>query len=76
MKFLTKPELVEAAKNMVSRNIKDLPLDEVRRLMTVTQFVTDQCINELEERGELTFDRDRPCIPYCSDHMVETILTR
>jgi nitrate reductase assembly molybdenum cofactor insertion protein NarJ len=76
MKFLTKPELVEAANDVVPGNIKDLSLDDVRLLMTVTQFVTDLCINELEERDELTFYRDRPCIPYCSDHMMETILTR
>lgn len=46
MKYLTKPELVEAANDIVPGNIKDLPLEKVCRLMTVTQFVTDLCINE------------------------------
>jgi hypothetical protein len=34
------------------------------------------CLNEIEERGELTFYLGSPIVPYHCDHMVETILTR
>jgi hypothetical protein len=49
--------------------------------MTVTQFVTDLCLNEIEERGELTYapigdGRLAPIVPYACDHMIETVLTR
>jgi hypothetical protein len=44
--------------------------------MTVTQYVTDLCLNEVEQRGELPFYEGHPIVPYASGHMVETILTR
>jgi hypothetical protein len=44
--------------------------------MTVSQFVTDLCLNELEYRGELVLLGDTPLVPYVADHMVETVLTR
>jgi hypothetical protein len=64
---MTKQELIEAASKMTggdSRNIQDL---------TVTQFVTDLCLNELEYRGELVLLGDTPLVPYVADHMVETV---
>ena len=73
---MSEPELKEAAYEMTSGNIADLSLDQLYRLMTVTQFVTDLCINEVERRGELEFLDGVPVIPYCADHMVPTILTR
>jgi hypothetical protein len=57
-------------------NIKDLSLDQLYRLMTVTQHVTDLCLNELEHRGELTFFDGKVIVPYQCDHLVETVLTR
>jgi hypothetical protein len=52
--------------------------------MTITQCVTDLCLNEIERRGELTympyFDETTGClapiIPYACDYYVETVLTR
>ena len=73
---MTKEELVEAAYEMTGGNIADLSVEKLQRLMTITQFVTDLCLNEIEDRGELTFIGDRPIIPYQCDHGVETILTR
>lgn len=73
---MTKEELVEAAYEMTGGNLRDLSLDQIRRLMTVTQHVTDLCLNEIERRGELTSMSDMPIVPYHCDHAVETILTR
>jgi hypothetical protein len=77
---MTKVELIEAAYEITGGNIKDLSVDQICRLMTVTQFVSDLCLNEIERRGELTFAPGPtglvPIVPYLSDHVVETILTR
>jgi hypothetical protein len=76
---MTKQELIEAASKMTggdSRNIQDLTVEQLERLMTVTQFVTDLCLNELEYRGEPVLLGDTPLVPYVADHMVETVLTR
>jgi hypothetical protein len=40
---------------MTGGNIADLPSAKLTRLMTVTQFLTDLCLNEIERRGELTW---------------------
>ena len=45
-------------------------------LMTVTQIITNLCLNEIEERGELTEQEGRAIVPYDADFVVETILTR
>jgi hypothetical protein len=78
MSMMTKVELVEAAYEITAGSVKDLTLDRLRSLMTVTQFVTDLCLNEIEDRGALTYSYDdsRVIIPYQCDHMLETILTR
>jgi hypothetical protein len=77
---LSKAELIEAGDKIIGGNVKDLAVKQIRRLMTVTQFVTDRCLNEIERRGELTFAPSptglAPIVPYESDYMVETILTR
>ena len=77
---LSKEELVEAAYEMTGGNIKDLTLEQILRLMTVTQFITDLCLNEVEKRGELTYlpspEGLAPIVPYMSDHFTETVLTR
>ncbi len=73
---MSKEELIEAAYTMTGGNIKDLSLDQLHRLITVTQFVTDLCLNEIEERDELTFRDGVVVVPYCCGHSMETILTR
>jgi hypothetical protein len=62
--------------DMTGGNIADLSVTQLRRLMTVTQFVTNLCLNEIEGRGKLTFHDGAPIIPYECDHSLETILTR
>jgi hypothetical protein len=75
--YLTKEELIEAAYRITGGNVKDLSLAQLYRLMTVTQHVTNLCLNEIEARGELTFYRcSHPIVPYRCNHHVETILTR
>jgi hypothetical protein len=81
MMLMSKTELIEAAYEMTGGNIKDLSLEQILRLMTITQFVTDLCLNEVERRGELTYAPSgdgglAPIVPYCSEHSVETVLTR
>lgn len=73
---MSKEELTVAAYEMTGGNLSTLTVDQIRRLMTVTQYVTDLCLNEIEERGELTFHGEYPIIPYHAEHGVETILTR
>lgn len=73
---MTKAELIEAAYELTGGNV--LPSDKLVRLMTVTQFVTDLCLNEIERRGELTYDRASGVVivPYKADYGVDTVLTR
>jgi hypothetical protein len=73
---MSKSELIEAAYGMTGGNVEDLSHDQLTRLMTITQFVTDLCLNEIERRGELTFVGGVVVVPYESDHEVDTILTR
>jgi hypothetical protein len=73
---LTKAELEEAAYAITGGDLKTLTLDQLHRLMTTTQFVTDLCLNEVERRGELTWMEGAPCVPYHSDHVCWTVLTR
>ena len=73
---MSKEELTEAAYEMTGGNLADLPIERLYRLMTVTQYVTDLCLNEVERRGLLEKHEDTYCVPYMSDHGVETCLTR
>ena len=74
---MTKEELLNAAYDMTAGSLSDLTVDQIQRLMTVTQFVTDTCLNELEDRGEITFGPSgHVIVPYIADHYAETILTR
>ena len=50
--------------------------EHIVELMTVTQVITNLCLNEVEERGELTDHAGRVMVPYNADFVVETILTR
>ena len=74
---MPKQELIEAAYDMTGGDIKDLSLQQMHRLMTVTQFVTDLCLNEIERRGELRHGLGGfVVVPYICDHTIETVLTR
>jgi len=73
---MTKAELIEAAYEMTGGDVPDLSSDRIMRLMTVTQFVTDLCLNEMERRGELDDFCGVPVVPYVCDHRVDTFLTR
>jgi len=73
---MTKQELIETAYVFTGGNVADLSIQQLCRLMTVTQYVTDICLNELEQRGELKFMGGVPILPYESEYGVETILTR
>jgi len=48
----------------------------LEELITVSQFITDLCLNELERRGELQFVGGQASIPYQCDYMLDTVLTR
>lgn len=72
----TKDELISAAARIVPGGVTELTLDELFRLITVAQFVGDQCLNEIERRGELRCDDERIYVPYQSQHHLQTILTR
>jgi hypothetical protein len=74
---LSKAELIEAAYEITGGNVKDLSYERLCRLMTVTQFVTDLCLNEIERRDELTCDHanGRVIIPYMCEHQILTMLT-
>jgi hypothetical protein len=58
--------------------LQDLDSNQLLTLVTVAQFVTDLCINELERRNMLEACEDcgGPQVPYISDHGVLTIFTR
>lgn len=74
--WMSQQELTEAAYEMTGGNLKDLSREQLQRLITITQHVTDLCLNEIEARGELTFSDGSPMVPYQSEYMVETVLTR
>jgi hypothetical protein len=73
---MTKEELIEAAQEITGGSLEDLSVEQIGRLMTITQHVTDLCLNELESRGELAAYGENVLVPYVSDYWVETILTR
>lgn len=76
---LTKSDLEAAAVEFFGGSVKILPLASLYRLITISQFCTDTILNEIEGRDELTFSEFDPnivVVPYHSDHMIPTILTR
>ena len=76
MRELSERELVDAANEFTGGRLEELSLADLGRLITIAQHVADLVLNEIEARGELTFIHGVPCVPYQSDYMVETILTR
>jgi hypothetical protein len=75
-KQMTKVELISMAQKMAGNNIEALPTEKLVDLMTVTQYLTDLCLNEIERRGELEVNDGTPVVPYGCDYYVPTILTR
>ena len=82
---IPKDELRSAAANLLGGEVAEFGLASLLYLITVTQCATDVLLNEIERRGELTFAPDpsgqwefhlAPIVPYLSDYVVETILTR
>jgi hypothetical protein len=77
--IISKAELIQAAYDMTdgqTDSIEDLALEQLHLLMTVTQYITDLCLNDIERRGELTFIDGAVILPYQCEHWVETILTK
>ncbi|WP_311273528.1 MULTISPECIES: hypothetical protein [unclassified Rhizobium] len=74
---MTKDELEQVAKSLAcGLVVEDLPSDEIVKIMTIGQYLADRGLAEIERRGELEFQDGDPVMPYCSDYMIETILTR
>ena len=74
---MSKAELEAAALTIADgRQIEWLPSEQLIKVMTIGQYVADRCLAEIENRGELTFEDGMPLVPYQSDHVIETILTR
>jgi hypothetical protein len=73
---MSKAQLIEAAYEITGGDVADLSLEKLYERMTVTQFVTDLCLNEVERRGELTWMEGAPVVPYTADYGVGTVLTR
>ena len=79
--MITKEELIAATYSIAGGNIRDLTYEQLTRLMTITQFVSDLCLREIEDRGELAWapganGKVIPIVPYNSDVVVETVLNR
>jgi hypothetical protein len=50
---MTKEELIEAACEITGGNVKDLSVDQVQRLMSIVQHLTDLSLNERRSFGNL-----------------------
>ena len=73
---LDKHELEYMALNFVGNEIEEMSSDDLRHVITLSQYITDRCLAEFERRGELKYHMGNPVVPYHSEHHVETILTR
>jgi hypothetical protein len=73
---LSRTELHAAAAEIINGDIKGKSLQEITHLMTVTQYVTNQCLNEIEDRGQLVLYMGNVVVPYECDYVLETALTR
>jgi hypothetical protein len=68
-------QMGEEAGNMLGGNADALHVPTFAP-QTVTQFVTDLCLNEIEDRGALQIEDGVVLVPYYSNHHLETVLTR
>ena len=50
---MTKEELIEAACEITGGNVKDLSVDQIQRLMTISQHLADLSLNERRSFGNL-----------------------
>ena len=50
---MTKEELIEAACEVIGGNVKDLSVDQVQKLMTVVQHLSDLSLKEHRSFGNL-----------------------
>jgi hypothetical protein len=73
--YLTRDVLETAVGELLGGDIR-FDLDRLYHLITLTQHATDLLLNEIERRGELDFVDGMPIVPYLSNHLVETVLTR
>jgi len=73
---LTQTDLEAMADALSECEIERLDTDGIERLLTFGQYLTDRCLAEYERRGELSFMNGEPMLPYCSEHLVPSILTR
>lgn len=73
---LSEKQLRALARKVFAKQIEGTAPRKLEMLMTVTQYITDMCLNELERQGELTTMEGSICVPYMSPHMVHTVLTR
>lgn len=69
-------DLETAAARFFGVPIGELDIDELKSLITISQFCTDTLLAEIEARGGLEFQHGMPIVPYLSRHFVPTILTR
>lgn len=75
---LTKEEVQARIARMIPGGLllEFMSYEHMVELMTVTQIITNLCLNEIEKRGELTEHDGHALVPYTADFVVETILTR
>ncbi|MGX9431435.1 MULTISPECIES: hypothetical protein [Bradyrhizobium] len=73
---MSKFELLAAAAEITKGDIKGKSLQEITQLMTVTQYVTGLCLNEIRDRGQLVLYMGNVVVPYECDYVLETALTR
>jgi hypothetical protein len=79
--FLVSNVIAAATYSIAAGNVSDLPYEQLSRLITITQFLADLCLTEIEDRGKLTWAPGAdgqmvPIVPYDSDVAVETLLNR
>lgn len=74
---MTKEELEASARYLAGeRELEELTTDEIHKLMTLGQYLTDRGLAAIEQRGELEWHEGAPVLPYMSMHTIETVLTR
>ena len=75
-KTLSQDELVVRANGVLPKPMQAMTSQEIAEAMTVWQYLMDVALNTLEQRKDLQFIDDLPCVPYLCEHLIPTILTR
>ena len=76
---MTEDEINSLMKEIINADdLGDRSYEEIVRIMTVCQYITDLAIKEIEDRDMLTFYEGAPIIPDARPESmyVENILTR